>query len=115
MTNITIFCAFHRGKVDTAFAMIIDKDKLVYDLKEEIQKSNPIILRGVDFKLLSLWKVNIPANTNLQMLMLREDDDNGFERMLPNQNIGRYFPDELAKECIHVVIERPSGIIFLLF
>ena len=113
MTNITIYCVDHREKAAFAFEVVINSAKRISYLKQLIKETRPEIYAHVNAIQLELWKVNIPDNTSIQTLILQENNDNGFKLMLPTRNIDRYFPDEPAKDCIHVVIGRPPGIIFL--
>ena len=107
MTNIiTINCLVRDQSTQNAFAVDIDKTKLISHLKNEIKNANPNDFHNVDSRELKLWKVNIPSDADTQLLVLEEIEAGAIQRLIPTFEIEAYLPKPERRH-IHDVVELP--------
>jgi hypothetical protein len=103
--SITLLCLVKGNTLTNAFAVDIDKEKLVSHLKEAIKAKNPQTFANVDAKDIKLWNVKIPDDQDdlLSRLTLNDGDE-----LLATKKISKYFPDLPPEEHIHVLVEPPA-------
>ena len=117
MSNDTIklFC-FAVG-FRSSFSVEIKGDKSVDDLKEAIWEKNKTVMKGIDALQLSLWKVNISSDKNLQdegRAFLERARAAGSKPLDPTRQISEYFDSSYWNETpkfgtIHVLVEINAG------
>ncbi|CAB4419627.1 unnamed protein product [Rhizophagus irregularis] len=88
----------------SAFAVDIDREKLVSHLKDAIKEKKQNDFAGIDANRLKLWKVSIPGDQDDQLrnLILQDSDE-----LLAIRKISKYFPDSPPEEHIHVIVKLP--------
>ncbi|CAB5184262.1 unnamed protein product [Rhizophagus irregularis] len=97
---------FHReGNAHNAFAININKNKTISELKSLIQKEKHNDFAGIDPDQLKLWQVEIPDDcfdelTNLQLL--------GNNELLATKKISKYFTKTPANEHVHIIVTLPE-------
>uniref|UniRef100_U9ULS9 Crinkler effector protein N-terminal domain-containing protein n=1 Tax=Rhizophagus irregularis (strain DAOM 181602 / DAOM 197198 / MUCL 43194) TaxID=747089 RepID=U9ULS9_RHIID len=103
-TTITLFCIV-QGNAHNAFAININKNKTISELKSLIQKEKHNDFAGIDPDQLKLWQVEIPDDcfdelTNLQLL--------GNNELLATKKISKYFTKTPANEHVHIIVTLPE-------
>src|ERR1051325_10157752 len=103
--SITLLCLVKGNTTASAFAVDIDREKLVSHLKDAI-KDKIDVPTGFKAKDLKLWKVEIRDDQDdlLSNLSLQDQDE-----LLATKKISKYFPDSPAEEHIHVLVEPPAS------
>ena len=103
--SITLLCLVKGNTTASAFAVDIDREKLVSHLKEAIKAKKQNDFAGVDADKLKLWKVEIPDDRNdlLSDLSLQDNDE-----LLATRDIGDYWTEKPPKRHIHVLVEPPE-------
>jgi hypothetical protein len=88
----------------SAFAVDIDREKLVSHLKKVIKAEKYKTFHGVEADELKLWKVTIPGDQDDQLrnLILQDSDE-----LLAIRKISKYFPDPPLEEHIHIIVKLP--------
>ncbi|GET67371.1 hypothetical protein GLOIN_2v1736381 [Rhizophagus irregularis DAOM 181602=DAOM 197198] len=101
---ITLLCLVKGNTTTSAFAVDIDREKLVSHLKDTIKAKKQNDFAGIDADRLKLWKVLIPGNQNDQLrnLILQDSDE-----LLAIRKISKYFPDSPPEKHIHVIVKLP--------
>src|SRR5690349_12674050 len=102
---ITLLCLVKGNTSASAFAVDIDREKLVSHLKDAIKAKKAPEFENFPADKLKLWKVTIPGDQDDQLrnLILQDSDE-----LLAIRKISKYFPDSPAEECIHVIVEPPE-------
>src|SRR6266542_1738717 len=102
---ITLLCLVKGNTTASAFAVDIDREKLVSHLKEVIKEKNAQTFANIDAKDLKLWNVTIPGDRDDQLrnLILQDSDE-----LLAINDIGDYWPEKPLKKNIHVLVEPPE-------
>src|SRR5688572_12158534 len=102
--SITLLCLVKGNKTSNAFAVDIDREKLVSHLKKVIKAEKQNDFAGIDADKLKLWKVTIPGDQDEQLknLILEDSDE-----LLAIRKISKYFPDSPPEEHIHVIVKLP--------
>ena len=94
--------------VERIFPIVIARSRTVGTLKNLIKERKHPEFAHIAADRLILWNVSIPLDKNadnaLKQLVLRDQ-----KKLFPTKRLSSYFPDEPAKEHIHVVIQPPSG------
>ncbi|CAB5392991.1 unnamed protein product [Rhizophagus irregularis] len=103
-TTITLFCIV-QGNAHNAFAININKNKTISELKSLIQKEKHNDFAGIDPDQLKLWQVEIPDDcydelTNSQLF--------GNNELLATKKISKYFTKNPADEHIHIIVTLPE-------
>ncbi len=103
--SITLLCLVKGNMTASAFAVDIDREKLVSHLKEVIKEKNAQTFANIDAKDLKLWNVTIPGDRDDQLrnLILQDSDE-----LLAINDIGDYWPEKPLKKNIHVLVEPPE-------
>src|SRR6266542_4822471 len=101
---ITLLCLVKGNTTASAFAVDIDREKLVSHLKEVIKEKNAQTFANIDAKDLKLWNVTIPGDRDDQLrnLILQDSDE-----LLAIRKIGDYWPTSPPKKHIHVIVKLP--------
>ncbi|GET63117.1 kinase-like domain-containing protein [Rhizophagus irregularis DAOM 181602=DAOM 197198] len=100
--SITLLCLIKGNTTASAFAVDIDREKLVSHLKDAIKEKKQNDFAGIDADRLKLWKVSIPGDQDDQLrnLILQDSDE-----MLAINDIGDYWPISPPKKHIHVIVK----------
>src|SRR5436189_6053649 len=103
--SITLLCLVKGNILANAFAVDIDREKLVSHLKDAI-KDKIDVPTGLKAKDLRLWKKEIPDDQDdlLSSLTLNDGDE-----LLATKKISKYFPDSPPEEHIHVLVSPPES------
>ncbi|RGB36217.1 hypothetical protein C1646_697596 [Rhizophagus diaphanus] len=103
--SITLLCLVKGNKTSNAFAVDIDREKLVSHLKKVIKAEKQNDFAGIDAEKLRLWKKEIPDDQDdlLSNLTLNDGDE-----LLATKMISKYFPDSPPEEHIHVLVSPPE-------
>ena len=90
----------HGESSQHVFPIDITKNELVTDLKKQTHKELHPRFERVPYTELRLWRVSIPADDDalLQSLVLKEDQDNGIQKLPPAEEIGEIFSESLQKK-----------------
>ena len=104
--SITLLCLVKGNKTASAFAVDIDREKLVSHLKEAIKESQKPFFDSIPTKDIKLWNVKIPDDQDdlLSNLTLNDGDE-----LLATKKISKYFPDSPPEEHIHVIVSPPEA------
>ena len=104
--SITLLCLVKGNTTASAFAVDIDREKLVSHLKDAIKAKNPQTFANVDPKDLKLWKKEIPDDQDdlLSNLILNDEPE-----LLATREIGDYWTEKPPKRNIHVIVEPPES------
>ncbi|GET64996.1 kinase-like domain-containing protein [Rhizophagus irregularis DAOM 181602=DAOM 197198] len=102
--SITLLCLVKGNTTASAFAVDIDRKKLVSHLKDAIKEKKQNDFAGIDADRLKLWKVSIPGDQDDQLrnLILQNSDE-----LLAINDIGDYWPTSPPKKHIHVIVKLP--------
>lgn len=106
--NITLFCLMHGCPVDQAFPVTIDRNDTVYNLRDQIKKTNSL-LTNVDISNIGLWKMYISADSldkfdPYAAITTLEDS----KKMHIVQRICNIFPtNEAADDYLHIIVQVP--------
>ena len=101
---ITLLCLVKGNTTASAFAVDIDREKLVSHLKDAIKAKKQNDFAGVDADRLKLWKVPISDDHVDPLSNLSLEDG---EELLAIRKISKYFPDSPPEEHIHVIVKLP--------
>ncbi|RIA99152.1 hypothetical protein C1645_811899 [Glomus cerebriforme] len=100
--SITLLCLIKENTTASAFAIDIDRKKLVNHLKKAIKAEKVLEFNNFPADKLKLWKVTIPddcddllSNPTLQ------------DKLLATRDIEEYWPEKPPKRHIHVIIKLP--------
>ncbi|RGB31095.1 hypothetical protein C1646_671196 [Rhizophagus diaphanus] len=104
--SITLLCLVKGNKTASAFAVDIDREKLVSHLKEAIKESQKPFFDSIPTKDIKLWNVKIPDDHVDPLNNLSLEDG---EELLAIRKISKYFPDSPPEEHIHVLVEPPES------
>src|SRR5436305_4468755 len=102
--SITLLCLVKGNTTASAFAVDIDREKLVSHLKDAIKAKKQNDFVGVDANKLKLWKVTIPGDQDDQLRNLTLQDS---DELLAINDIGDYWPTSPPKKHIHVIVKLP--------
>src|SRR5436189_1090873 len=104
--SITLLCLVKGNKTASAFAVDIDREKLVSHLKEAIKESQKPFFDSIPTKDIKLWNVKIPDDQDdlLSNLTLNDGDE-----LLATREIGDYWTEKPPKKHIHVIISPPEA------
>ena len=102
--SITLLCLVKGNKTSNAFAVDIDREKLVSHLKKVIKAEKQNDFAGIDADKLRLWKKEIPDDQDdlLSNLILNDEPE-----LLATREIGDYWTEKPPKRHIHVIIKLP--------
>src|SRR6266496_2494591 len=102
---ITLLCLVKGNTTASAFAVDIDREKLVSHLKDAIKAKKTPEFDNFPADKLKLWKVTIPGDQDDQLrnLILQDSDE-----LLAIRKISKYFPDSPLEEHIHVLVSPPE-------
>jgi Crinkler effector protein N-terminal domain len=100
--SITLLCLVKGNTTASAFAVDIDREKLVSHLKKAIKAEKYKTFHGVEADELRLWKKEIPDDQDdlLSNLTLNDGDE-----LLATREIGDYWTEKPPKRNIHVIVE----------
>ena len=103
---ITLLCLVKGNTTASAFAVDIDREKLVSHLKDAIKAKKQNNFAGVDTDKLRLWKVPISDDhvDPLNNLSLEDSDE-----LLAINEIGDYWTEKPPKKHIHVIVSPPEA------
>ncbi|RIA84334.1 hypothetical protein C1645_742401, partial [Glomus cerebriforme] len=87
--------------ITSAFAVDIDREKLVSHLKEAIKESQKPFFDSVPTKNIKLWKIPISDDHVNPLSNLSLENSN---KLLAIRKISKYFPDLPPEEHIHVLV-----------
>ena len=101
---ITLLCLVKGNTTTSAFAVDIDREKLVSHLKDAIKAKKAPEFDNFPADKLRLWKKEIPDDQDdlLSNLTLNDGDE-----LLATKKISKYFPDSPPEEHIHVIVKLP--------
>src|SRR6266498_2417976 len=101
---ITLLCLVKGNTTASAFAVDIDREKLVSHLKDAIKAKKAPEFDNFPADKLKLWKVTIPGDQDEQLrnLILQDSDE-----LLAINDIGDYWPTSPPKKHIHVIVKLP--------
>jgi hypothetical protein len=101
---ITLLCLVKGNTTASAFAVDIDREKLVSHLKDAIKAKKAPEFDNFLADKLKLWKVTIPGDQDDQLrnLILQDSDE-----LLAIRKISKYFPDSPLEEHIHIIVKLP--------
>jgi Crinkler effector protein N-terminal domain len=103
--TITIICLVQGQSTQQAFAIDIDKTKLISHLKDRIKEKKQNDYCDIDADSLELWKVNIPSDdATIQEL----GGIAGKKLNDPTQDIGEIFKTP-SKRHIHILVKCPTN------
>jgi Crinkler effector protein N-terminal domain len=115
MANIELICLM-RGDTpaaERAFPVEIARSRLVGSLKKQIIQEKPNRFKNTDADELTLWGVSIPLDNNtdnmLGQLVFEDNEAKGIRKLLPTQRLSTHFPEKLASDHVHVIVELPIG------
>jgi hypothetical protein len=110
----TLLCLVRGDSAENAFAVNINRGKLVSELKKLIKSNKAPEFDDVAADKLELWAVSVPEDDEegLKALELKHDAKKGVRKLRPAWTISKAFTEKPADEHIHVVVERPFGIVF---
>jgi hypothetical protein len=102
--SITLLCLVKGNKTSNAFAVDIDREKLVSHLKKVIKAEKQNDFAGIDADKLRLWKKEIPDDQDdlLSNLTLNDGDE-----LLATREIGDYWTEKPPKRNIHIIVKLP--------
>src|SRR3954447_16613343 len=102
--SITLLCLVKGNTTASAFAVDIDREKLVSHLKDAIKAKKQNDFAGIDADRLKLWNVKIPDDRDdlLSRLTLNDGDE-----LLATREIGDYWTEKPPKRHIHVIVKLP--------
>lgn len=98
MHSIRLFCLVKGEGTMRAFAITINKNETISDLKKKIRLDQPRAFTKTDSKDLRLWMVNVRDDG--------QDEIRCNVELMPTREIEEYWPETPAKNRIHVVVER---------
>ena len=88
----------------SAFAVDIDREKLVSRLKKAIKAEKYKTFHGVEADELKLWKVPI-SNDHVDLLSNFSLENS--DKLLAIRKILKYFSDSPPEEHIHIIVKLP--------
>ncbi|KAF9284123.1 hypothetical protein BGZ68_004905 [Mortierella alpina] len=106
---LTLLCLVDGGK--TSFRIKINSTETVDGLKELIKEKNSNIFSDVDAYQLTLWKVSIPVAPNGERKEISLVDVPSKEEFDETDDISDVFKVKPPKKTIHIIVQRPQGII----
>ncbi|GET00744.1 hypothetical protein GLOIN_2v1580557 [Rhizophagus clarus] len=92
--SITLLCLVKGNTTASAFAVDIDREKLISRLKEAIKENQKPFFDNTSSKNIKLWKVEISGDHDDQLKNLSLHD------------IGDYWSEKPTKKSIYVIILR---------
>ena len=104
--SITLLCLVKGNTTASAFAVDIDREKLVSHLKDAIKAKKAPEFDNFPADKLRLWKVQIPGDHDDQLRNLILQDN---EELSAIRKISKYFPDSPPEEHIHVLVSPPEA------
>ena len=104
-------CLVSGDPIEYVFTVRVEKHETISGLKEIIKSKKQNTFDGIDANELIPWKINISFDELKQII--HENDSltdiksmlNG-EQLLPLDKIGKAFPNELADDHIHVIVQH---------
>lgn len=111
MANIELNCLI-RGDTPAAkrtFPVKIARSRLVGSLKKQIIQEKPNRFKNTDADELTLWGVSIPLDDNADKLVFEDNEAKGIQELLPTQRLSTHFPEKLADDHVHIIVEPPIG------
>ncbi|GBB98919.1 hypothetical protein RclHR1_03360016 [Rhizophagus clarus] len=98
MNTIRLFCLVKGEGTMHAFAIKINKNETISDLKKKIRLDQPRAFSKTDSKDLRLWMVNVRDDG--------QDEIRCNVELRPTREIEEYWAGTPSKNHIHVVVER---------
>jgi len=113
----TLSCLVHGEPVENAFTVDIERSKTISYLRELIKEKKAPRFNDVAADELTLWAVSIPDDDTaaLEELVLENNKERGVQKLLPLRKISKVFPGKPADEYIHIIVERPLGMLHAFF
>ncbi|RGB35644.1 hypothetical protein C1646_667554 [Rhizophagus diaphanus] len=103
-TTITLLCIVE-GNEYNAFAININKNKTISELKSLIQKEKHNDFAGIDPDQLKLWQVEIPDDCYDELVSPQLHGNN---KLLGTKKISKYFTKAPVDEHIHIIVSLPE-------
>ncbi|PKK59834.1 hypothetical protein RhiirC2_794242, partial [Rhizophagus irregularis] len=103
-STITLFCMVQEN-IHNAFAININRNKTISELKSLIQKEKYNDFAGIDPDQLKLWQVEIPDEHYDELVNLQLHENN---ELLATKKISKYFTKDPADEHIHIIVSLPE-------
>lgn len=114
MTNaLTLFCVVNGESTSNAFKVKLDRDADVSDLKKLIKIEKAPRFDDVAADELTLWRVSLPIGSADDELpiTLNAMADGGKRKLGLTDELLDVFGKKPPKKTIHVVVERPKGML----
>jgi hypothetical protein len=103
----TLFCVI--AGEDTPFSIEIEKSKPVDVLKKAIKKENANTFANIDAAKLTLYLINIPADTELSKnVNERIKTITPAEALNPTDELSDLFSEAPAKKTVHILVRAPA-------
>jgi hypothetical protein len=100
--SITLLCLVKGNTAANAFAVDIEREKLVSHLKKAIKAEKQNDFASVDADKLKLWKVGISDERNDLLSDIPDQAE-----LLASRDISDYWAEEPPKRHIHVIVNLP--------
>jgi hypothetical protein len=104
--SITLLCLVKGNTTASAFAVDIDREKLVSHLKKAIKAEKAPEFDNFPADKLKLWKKEIPDDQDVLLSNLILNDE---PELLATREIGDYWTEKPPKRNIHVIVEPPES------
>ena len=113
--TFTLFCVVRGEPASNAFEVEIEKNKSISALKELIKAKKAPEFDDVAADKLTLWAVSIHEDDEerLKTLDFKNATTEGLQKLRPTWSISKAFPDAPIPDHIHIIVERPLGIIIM--
>ena len=102
---ITLMCLIYGERSQDSFAVRIDREETVSELKDLIVNKNPNYFKGIDPRQLCLWKVAIENSDQDALKQLHLYDLN---MLHPSATIHWTFPPNPSTSYIRVIVKVPG-------
>ncbi|RGB21792.1 hypothetical protein C1646_777245 [Rhizophagus diaphanus] len=107
-STITLFCMVQEN-VHNAFAININRNKTISELKSLIQKEKYNDFAGIDPDQLKLWQVEIPDENYDELINLQLHENN---ELLATKKISKYFTKDPSDKHIYIIVSLPETAAF---
>ena len=104
-------CLVSGDPIEYAFTVKVDIHETISELKEIIKSKKQNKFDGVDANELILWKIDFSLD-ELKQIIHKNDSLTDIKRtlngeqLLPLDKVGKAFPNELANDHIHVIVQH---------
>ncbi|KAG0357033.1 hypothetical protein BG005_003994 [Podila minutissima] len=103
--HLTLFCLVDGDSLSEAFEVEISSTKTVSALKKAIRDENTVDFAEIDARLLTLWRVSVPADYRSRLRSIYALD-NKTELDEPRTPLSQLFPDN-PDENTYIIVQRP--------